>query len=544
MDRIKRLRSSMSFNIIGAIVFVLVLFGVIVSTVGYASFTEAFKKEYSTTTYHIAATAATFVNGDHLDEYLAEQEKTEYLQTKRILERYCKRMNVSMIYVIMVDRSDYGRFVSIFNPVENSVDDSSYTEWELGHKRNTTNNEYRQKYKAIYDKEAVFETVYRIRTTDGQHPHITTMVPVMDSEGEVAGILCVQRPIRELHEARRPYLFTIAISTVLLSLFASAFAAMFIRKQFVNPVKKVSAEAGRFAKENTIGEPLGAISRFKELSELSLSIDTMEADMVKYIKHLTAATAERERIGTELSLARKIQEGTVPSDFPIFPDRTEFDIYATMDPAKEVGGDFYNFHLIDDDHLALFIGDVSGKGIPGALFMMVTNILILNGTRIYGKPSEVISFVNNVLCKHNKAEMFVTMWLGILEISTGKVIAVNAGHEDLAICRKDEAFELFRTKHDFVMGGMENVPYHDYEFSLEKGDKLFIYTDGLPEATNKDNKMFTTAKMVDALNKCKDGSPKEILEAVQKSVDEFVGEAPQFDDLTMFCIEIKKPEEA
>ncbi len=538
-DRIKKLRSSMTANILGAIVLTLVLFGLIVSAFGFASFTEAFKKEYDVSTYHMADTATTLVNGDHMDAYLAGEETEEYRQTKEYLDIYCKKINVSLIYIIQVDRSDYGRFVSIFNLVNNAVDDSSYTEWELGHKRDTTNDEYRQKYRAIYEQGSPFETVYRIKTTDGQHPHITTMVPVKNSAGEVSAILCMQRPVREIYDARLPYLRSIAAATVLLAIAASAFAANFMRKQFVKPLRKVSREATRFARENTKGEELGEISSFEELQKLARSIDTMETDMVSYIDNLTTATAEKERIGAELDLASTIQENSIPNMFPAFPDRKDFDIYAAMTPAKAVGGDFYNFFLIDDEHLAMTIGDVSGKGIPAALFMMVTNILLRDRTQMGGGPGEILSSVNDSLCARNVADMFVTVWLGILDLSTGTLKAASAGHEYPVLCRAGGDFQLYRDRHGLVLGGMEGVRYKEYELQLQPGDKLFIYTDGIPEATDADGAMFGKERMISALNEDAFAAPEQILKNVRRAVDGFVKDAEQFDDLTMLCAEYR-----
>ena len=499
MKAIKKIRSSLALNIIGGIILLLVVFGIIVSGIGYYSFTDAFKKEYSTTTSHIADTATTLINGDHLDDYLAGREMEEYEQTKGYLDAYCVRMRLSLVYLIQVDTSDYGRFVSIFNAVDNTVDDSSYTPWELGFKRDTTNNEYRRKYKRLYDKESTSETLYRIKTTDGQHPHITTMVPVMNSAGDVVAILCVQRPARELNDARRPYLIIIALSTVLLAILSGVFTAVYIRKHFVDPVEKVSDEATRFAKENTKGQPLGKLSKFEVFSNLAKSIDTMETDMVNYIDNLTAVTSEKERISSELSLAKTIQENSVPNIFPAFPEREEFDIYASMTPAKEVGGDFYNFFLVDDDHLAMVIGDVSGKGIPAALFMMVTNILISDRTHMGGTPAEILSYVNDNLYSHNRAEMFVTLWLGILEISTGILSASSAGHEYPVLKKAAESFDLFKDRHGFVLGGMPNSKYRKYEITLEPGSKLFVYTDGVAEATNSKEELFARTPVPKAI---------------------------------------------
>lgn len=540
MKNLRKLISGLAFHIIGAIVALLIVFGAIVSTIGYFSFTNAFKKEYATSTYHMADTATALVNGDRLEAYLTGEASDEYEKTRANLDIYCNRMSVSLIYVILVDTSDYGRFVSVFNSVNNTVDNSSYTAWELGHKRDTTNEEYREKYRMMYEQTAPFETVYRIKTTDGQHPHITTMVPVKGADGGTKAILCVQRPMRELRDVQRPYLIRIAVWTAALCVFAGVAAAILIRRQYVKPIRKVSDEATRFARENTKGEPLGRISRRREIRDLAASIDTMETDMVNYIENLTAATAEKERIGAELSLAKTIQENAVPNTFPPFSDRRDFDIFASMTPAKAVGGDFYNFFLIDDDHLAIVIGDVSGKGIPAALFMMVTNILIANRTRMGGTPGEILCYVNQNLFEHNKADMFVTLWLGIIELSTGKVVAANAGHDDAAICKKNGMFELYKTRHGFVAGGMGDLRYRDFEFRLAPGDKLFLYTDGVPEATDAENRMFGMDRTLDALNANREKTPEAILNGVRASVDTFVGGAPQFDDLTMLCVELKE----
>ncbi|MBQ1897972.1 MAG: serine/threonine-protein phosphatase [Ruminococcus sp.] len=204
-----------------------------------------------------------------------------------------------------------------------------------------------------------------------------------------------------------------------------------------------------------------------------------------------------------------------------------------------VGGDFYNAFFIDDDHLAMVMADVSGKGIPGALFMMVTNILISDRAKMGGTPAEILTFVNNEICQWNRADMFVTVWLGILEVSTGRIIAANAGHDDPAVYRKGRGFAIAKEKHGFVIGGMENMRYRDHEIQLNKGDKLFLYTDGVPEATDANDKMYTIDRMVVALNEHQDCSPRQIIEGIRQSVNEFVGDAPQFDDMTMLCIELK-----
>jgi len=543
MNKLKKLFSSLSFRIISYIFILLLVCSLIVSTIGLISFTNAFKREYSTTSYHMASTACTLVNADNIDKYLNEGIDDEYLKAKGYLDTYCLKMNVSLVYVIKVDQSDYGSFLSVFNSVNNSVENTNYSPWELGYKRNTTNEEYREKYIALYSGEVEYETVYRTKKLNGLTPHLTILVPMKTSTGEVTALMCIQRPISELKSARRPYLINLIISIILLLALTTFITITYLKRQFVRPMRKVSDEATRFAKESSQGEKLGEISRIQEISNLAKSVDKMEEDMLTYMNNLTSITKEKERIGAELSIASTIQENSIPHQFPAFPNRKDFDIYASMTPAKVVGGDFYNFFLVDSDHLAVVIADVSGKGIPAALFMMVTNILISDRTRMGGTPGEILTFVNQGICEHNEADMFVTVWLGIVQLSTGKIVASNAGHDDPAIYRDGGSFELFKTKHGLVIGATPKAKYADYEIDLHPGDKLFLYTDGVTEATNTDQVLYGMDRMVDALNNCKASSPKEVLDFIHADVNKFVGEAPQFDDLTMVCFELNKKEE-
>ena len=248
---------------------------------------------------------------------------------------------------------------------------------------------------------------------------------------------------------------------------------------------------------------------------------------------------EQERIVKELSTARQIQKSVLPHIFPPFPDRAEIDLFATMDPAKDVGGDFYDFYFIDEDHLCLVRADVSGKGIPAALFMMLSKRILEDLARQEPTPSTILEKTNDLLCDNNQAEMFVTVWLGILEISTGKLTAANAGHEFPAICKKGGLFELYKDTHGFVVGGMEGVHYKGYDLQLNPGDKLFVYTDGVPEATDGSGEMFGTDRMIETLSSCTDNTPKEILQGVRNAVDSIVGDAEQFDNMTVMWLEYK-----
>ena len=241
----------------------------------------------------------------------------------------------------------------------------------------------------------------------------------------------------------------------------------------------------------------------------------------------------------ELATAASIQEGVLPSTFPLFPEREEFDVYASMDPAKEVGGDFYDVFFTDKDHLVLVVGDVAGKGIPAALFMLMARTLIKSRSQMGGVPSEIIKDVNLRLFEENKAKMFVTIWMAIVELSTGHVMEVNAGHECPAIKRVGGDYELIKTKHDLVVGGRKKTTYHDLEYDLSPGDAVFIYTDGVPEASDKSRSMYGTDRMIEALNAHKKDSPEGLLKHIRESIDAFVGDADQFDDLTMMSFVYK-----
>lgn len=253
-----------------------------------------------------------------------------------------------------------------------------------------------------------------------------------------------------------------------------------------------------------------------------------------------ADASARQRIETELNVATQIQADMLPRIFPAFPERPEFDIYASMTPAKEVGGDFYDFFLLDDDHLAVVVADVSGKGVPAALFMVITKTLLKNAAQMGLPPHAVLEKVNSQLCENNEAEMFVTVWLGIYQFSTGRLTAANAGHEYPALRCANGDFALLKDRHGFVLAGMEGSRYHEYELVLEPGGALFIYTDGVTEATNGKNELYGTTRMLAALNAAKDLAPAELLHAMRQDIDRFVGDAPQFDDITMLAIRRKK----
>ncbi len=313
-------------------------------------------------------------------------------------------------------------------------------------------------------------------------------------------------------------------------------AALFAANRIVKPIEQMTRNIVESSQTGKLFEMKDIYKTDDEIEILAEAFDDLSKKTKKYIEDITRITQEKERISTELDLARKIQADMLPYIYPAFPDRPEFDIYATMNPAKEVGGDFYDFFLIDDDHLAMVVADVSGKGVPAALFMMMSKILINNFAMMGGSPARVLEQTNHAICQNNEEQMFITAWLGILEISTGKIIAANAGHEYPILRKADGDFEIFKDKHGFVLGAFESMKYKDYEMTLDKGGFLFLYTDGVPEATNSSEEIFGVKRLIQALNTRKGSGPVETLTSIKMSVNEFVGDADQFDDLTMLGI--------
>lgn len=347
-----------------------------------------------------------------------------------------------------------------------------------------------------------------------------------------------ERALTEYRESAKHSEETFFIVTAVIILLAVT-GALVVAYRIVKPIEHMTQRIKSLSGSDNVFEMENTYRTNDEIEILAESFADISKKTRDYIRQITEITAEKERIGTELALATRIQADMLPNIYPAFPERNEFDIYAAMDPAREVGGDFYDFFLVDDDHLCMVMADVSGKGIPAALFMMASRIILASNAKQGKTPAEILESTNETICQNNREEMFVTVWLGILEISTGKLTAANAGHEYPVLMQAGGAFELIKDKHGFVIGGMDGVRYKEYVLQLNPGAKLFLYTDGVPEATNAGEELFGTERMLAALNQNTAADPEGLLKNVRKAVDEFVKDAEQFDDLTMLSLEYK-----
>ncbi len=366
---------------------------------------------------------------------------------------------------------------------------------------------------------------------------VSAAYPIYTSDGEVAAFGCVDISMNAIKAESRAFSIMLFVITIAIALVLTAIYILAIKRAVVSPINKLADAATSYVKnDNGTAFKDIEITTGDEIESLSDAMKKMEQDIKDYIENLTAVTAEKERIGAELNVATQIQMDMLPRIFPTFTDKTEYELFASMDPAKEVGGDFYDFFIIDDDHLGLVVADVSGKGVPAALFMVIAKTLIKNRAMMGGTPGEVLAYANDQLCEGNDAELFVTVWFAILDVKTGKGIAANAGHEHPAIRRANGQFELSIYKHSVAVATMEGIKFREHEFELGHGDTLFCYTDGVTEATDANNVLFGNDRLLAALNKDPDASTEQICKNVKESINEFVGEAPQFDDITMLCV--------
>ena len=366
--------------------------------------------------------------------------------------------------------------------------------------------------------------------------HAISSQPTVILEDSFASI---QNESVSIYQSRTAKSRTTAIVLLLVVMLLTLGGALVLGKRIVKPLNTITKRISELNEGNLEFKMEDAYRTGDEVEELAESFASISHKTVTYMDKVVKVTAEKERIGAELSLATDIQAAMLPHIFPAFPDRPEFDIYASMDPAKEVGGDFYDYFLIDEDHLCMVIADVSGKGVPAALFMMASKIILQSVAMLGYSPAQILARTNDAICSNNEAQMFVTVWLGILQLSTGKLVAANAGHEYPALKGPDGPFELCKDKHGFVIGGMDGVRYREYELQLQRGSKLFVYTDGVPEATDAEKQLFGNERMLAALNEVADAAPVDVLKHVRYAVDSFVKDAEQFDDLTMLCMEYR-----
>lgn len=377
--------------------------------------------------------------------------------------------------------------------------------------------------------------------TESRYGNLMTVFTIVnDQSGTPYLVVGADLDIQIVQKTLSSFLRAAILTAFVILLVFQLIYQIYMRQSMINPLQQIVDGAVRFVSTAENEESLHGMQLVvrtgDEIEALADAFNQMTRDIVQYIQDINNATAERERTAADLRVATKIQSSFLPSHFPAFPDHREFDVFATMTPAREVGGDFYDFFMVDSDHLAIVIADVSGKGVPAALFMVNAKNAIKDRAITGKSPSEVFTGANEQLCDNNEAEMFVTAWMGILELSSGKLNVVNAGHNPPLIREPNGAYSYASFKAGFVLAGMEGVRYRQQEILLLPGSSIFLYTDGVTEATNAENELYGEERLLEALNAHKDMSPCTLLPEIKQSLDAFVKDAPQFDDITMLSL--------
>ncbi len=544
--------SSLNFRFPLLVGFACIILSVVVGMVGYGVFKQLFEEQYKTITEQFAKTANSYIDGDSIIRYVEEMKKLskpseaqyfvtdeEWLETNKQLDDLTISAQLAYIYVCVLDANFENR-VYIYDTVHPAVmqENPKIKPYPLGKVSSlkSYDEERINELKRVMNEGAT--TIHFVYNKNGGH--VTTNVPIRNSKNEIVAVMSIVKPMSEVKSFKQRYIQKTAnISAGLTVLFLILFI-FFQIKMLIKPVVIITKETSGFA--NNKGELTEAIKKIKgkdELGTLARSIEKMVVDIHNYVDQITKATAEKERISAELNVATEIQANMLPRYFPPYANHPELELFASMKPAKEVGGDLYDFFFIDEDRFAVLVGDVSGKGVPAALFMVIAKTLLKNVGLSTPDPAKIMEQVNNQLCEGNDAGLFVTCWLGIITLSTGKMVFANAGHNAPVFYHKGQV-EYLTTKPDLMLGVFPGMKYDNHECKLERGDRIFIYTDGVTEAMNSNNELYGEDRLISAISGDQSRSSKAILEDIERDLNRFVDGAPQFDDITMLELSLKK----
>ena len=534
------------------ILFIALLFAVIM-TIVIIEFTNTVENFYSTEAFKEASLVADYIDGDKIKDYYVSHsnggdaivensdgtitknyetfETDEYYdEVKNFLQMSSEKMELEYLYIVAIEKDVH---VYIWDSGEGEE------VCELGD------------YEYYYDNgDEVMHRAYSsadsneilITNSDTYGFLASAYVPILDSTGTPVALASVDISMNEIISDIYQMVIFFMIFIIIASVIFGVRFYLDIKKIVIEPITSLQEATSDIIKADLkeLTNSKVEMSTNNEFEDLANSYNYMITSLSQNIENLESVTAEKNRIGTELDVASKIQLSMLPTNFPTVNDNEYVNVFATMDPAKEVGGDFYDFFFVDERHIAVVMADVSGKGVPAALFMAIGKTLIKDHTMLNENLSEVFHDVNNLLCASNSEGLFITAFEGVLDLVTGKLTYVNAGHEMPFIYHKDGDFECQRIRPGFVLAGMEDMNFKMGEFELQPGDKFFQYTDGIPEATNINKELFGMDRLHDALNKVKDKDPETILRSVKNDVDVFFKPAEQFDDITMLCLEYTK----
>ncbi len=527
-----KLFKSISTKLIFVLVFSSLMLGVIISALSYVITWNSYSEFFSTSTQNAVRFAATLVDGDKISTYLdSGNQDGYYKELNNTLNNMKREENLLYLYIFEPNESSFTYIMEAKLDTDNLENIA-----KMGDVYEYTDLEYEYFVEDWKAKKPSDEII--LGGNDKFGYTVSAWAPIFNSQGDVVAYVEADYSLSEVKSLLNRFVFLIMAVVAGVTIITTAFMIYANKRIIINPISKLTTNALEFASGEKLKEVTSTIKTGDEMELLSVAFEKMAIDIGNYVDNISRITAEKERISAELDVATKIQASMLPTDLPDFSYRSEFDIHASMIPAKEVGGDFYDFFIINERYLGVVIADVSGKGVPAALFMVIAKTLIKNNAQYGNVPKEIFETVNNQLCEGNEAGMFVTAFMGILDIVSKKFTFVNAGHNRPLLKRLDGEFEWLVTKPGFVLAGMEDIPYRQEEIDLNKGDTLFMYTDGVTEATNNKNELFSDDRLKSVLNKNQNANLEDLVNIVKKEIDLFAEDAPQFDDITMLALKI------
>ena len=516
-------------------------------SVGLAAYALNYQKlvaQYGDLASSAAELAATEVDGDTVARYLLDGQDESYRLTQIQLANIKDKLGLRFLY-ISVPYLDHNDALYVFDVAVPGEDMSLIN--NLGDLSGESD---------VYDLTSAVmksgQTARSRRITVGQYGYLlSAYAPLKSSTGATVAVVGVDVDmtvvIRQIIQQTAQLLLLMAGVIVLFVLLA----LYITNRSVVTPVKRLSEHMAAFDKSaDTLTLAPFTARGHDEIAVMAQSFNGMAENIRDYVENLRIVTADKQRIATELSVANTIQSAMLPRIFPYAPDRKEFSVYATMEPAKSVGGDFYDFYILHGPektgtHMAFVVADVSGKGIPAALFMVIAKSLIKTGAMQGLSPAQILTAVNAQLCENNDAGMFVTAYVGLLELATGTLTVANAGHNPPLIRRRGGHYEWLRQKSGFVLAGLPDRAYTDVTMQLWPGDRVFLYTDGVTEMQNLTQELYGEARLLETLD-ASDAEPMGVmglLPYVRASVDRFADGAEQADDVTMLALDWYGPEQ-
>lgn len=514
-----------------------------VGMVGFTIYTRGMMERYREYIGNLLQYVQSQLDGDDIGQMLEDYEEGEsYASLQQLLDDIRDTYDVEFIYLFkpltIAPRDSMVYVATGYNAEQRAA----YPRTDLGF---LTGEEYDEEdsarfYHWFYETCPTDRSIRYFAYNSAYGRLYSGFCPILNSAGEPVAILGADITIQNMVNTLVSYGVLLLVGCLVFSGLFLWLLYHWMKRRVIDPVQQLEIAARSFVRDTRQEESPENLSftapdihTGDEIQVLSDALREMSEDVKSYLTNLLTQTREKERIASELGVAAHIQSDMLPGIFPAFPQFDQFEIYASMDPAKEVGGDFYDFFQTDDDHLALIIADVSGKGVPAALFMVIAKTLLKNRAQQGGTPAQILTDVNNQLCVGNETKMFVSVWLAIVDISTGEGLAANAGHEHPALMRAKGEFELVKYRHSPVLGIMKGIPFREHPFALSPGDTLFVYTDGVPEATDRQDGLFGTDRMLEALNCRREQPLEQLLRGLRKDIEDYADGAAQFDDITM-----------